>query len=155
MVPCSGCRTFLLLPLSVHVVADLAVARGVDPSDVRRVVLAHCENDSRQRFGIAQSRDGCVVQVRSSTFCLSAVLSQVMEKRLEAPGRDFYELPSDIVRGWRADGSSLQDLGDAEHRLWLAGGRVIFAGSWRCLAFGRTIHRLREQTMLRASARWS
>ena len=42
-----------------------------------------------------------------------------MEKRLEVIRDDECEnaLPSDIARGWRADGAPLQQLGDAS--LWV------------------------------------
>ena len=42
-----------------------------------------------------------------------------MEKRLEVLRDDCCEnaLPSDIARGWRADGAPLQQLGDAS--LWV------------------------------------
>ena len=42
-----------------------------------------------------------------------------MEKRLEVLRDDCCEnaLPSDIARGWRADGAPLQELGDAS--LWV------------------------------------
>ena len=56
---------FFLSELSVHLVAELGTAFEVDPVDVQRAVMAHLVNDgdSRLRFGIAWSQEGCVVQV--------------------------------------------------------------------------------------------
>ena len=54
------------------------------------------------------------------------VLLQVMDKSLRIPGsdqeRDLYEWPSDIVRGFRADGTALQDPDDVLACRWRVDG---------------------------------
>ena len=55
-----------------------------------------------------------------------------MEKRLEALRHDFSQLPSDIARGWRADGSPLQELGDASE--WVHE-YILFVNS-QCVELG-------------------
>ena len=116
--------------MSVPVVDDLSKAAGVDSSDVLRVVMgpgALCE--FRLRFGIAQSQDGIIVQVRSIAFCVSGWFSQVMDKSLRMPGFDQerypHELLSDIVRGCRADGTALQDPVDVGACCWRVHGSFM------------------------------
>ena len=57
-----------------------------------------------------------------------------MEKRLEVIRDDECEnaLPSDIARGWRADGSPLQELGDASE--WVHE-YILFVNS-QCVELG-------------------
>jgi hypothetical protein len=55
----------LCLSVAVYVVSELGKALRVDRVDVQRVVMAHnvSDIDSRPRFGIAWSQEGCAVQV--------------------------------------------------------------------------------------------